>query len=136
MRPILSVLAADLYQNIGPFQEMYVHDNHDRRRLYPQVQSARPQRTQKNVAVIRSRRSTAKTSLVNPMLAQAGLVNVKFGEGGFTIDSHEWQPLEREKGVTILYQDHWHFLSPKEILSRRNGENPDPNTRLRLNNHR
>jgi GTP-binding protein len=43
-----------------------------------------------------------KTSLVNSMLAQAGLVHVKFGEGGFTLDSMTGNPLEREKGVTIL----------------------------------
>ncbi len=36
------------------------------------------------------------------MLSQAGLVHVKFGEGGFTLDSMTGNPLEREKGVTIL----------------------------------
>ena len=43
-----------------------------------------------------------KTSLVNSMLAEAGLVHVKFGESGFTLDSMTGNPLEREKGVTIL----------------------------------
>src|SRR2546423_12868482 len=47
------------------------------------------------------------------MLSQAGLVHLKFGEGGFTLDSMTGNPLEREKGVTILakiigvpYRDH------------------------------
>ncbi|MEI4884232.1 GTP-binding protein, partial [Klebsiella pneumoniae] len=30
------------------------------------------------------------------------LVHVKFGESGFTLDSMTGNPLEREKGVTIL----------------------------------
>src|SRR6202023_1134980 len=40
----------------------------------------------RNVAVI-AHVDHGKTSLVNSMLAQAGLVHVKFGEGGFTLDS-------------------------------------------------
>src|SRR5690349_24140124 len=36
------------------------------------------------------------------MLGEAGLVHVKFGESGFTLDSMTGNPLEREKGVTIL----------------------------------
>ena len=63
------------------------------------VPSAR--RELRNVAVI-AHVDHGKTSLVNSMLAQAGLVHVKFGEGGFTLDSMTGNPLEREKGVTIL----------------------------------
>jgi GTP-binding protein len=66
----------------------------------------------RNVAVI-AHVDHGKTSLVNSMLAQVGLVHVKFGEGGFTLDSMTGNPLEREKGVTILskiiglpYRDH------------------------------
>ncbi len=55
----------------------------------------------RNVAVI-AHVDHGKTSLVNSMLAQAGLVHVKFGEGVFTLDSMTGNPLEREKGVTIL----------------------------------
>jgi len=55
----------------------------------------------RNVAVI-AHVDHGKTSLVNSMLAEAGLVHVKFGEGGFTLDSMTGNPLEREKGVTIL----------------------------------
>src|SRR5438270_16569 len=55
----------------------------------------------RNVAVI-AHVEHGKTSLVNSMLGQAGLVHVKFGEGGFTLDSMTGNPLEREKGVTIL----------------------------------
>jgi len=55
----------------------------------------------RNVAVI-AHVDHGKTSLVNSMLAQAGLVHVRFGEGGFTLDSMTGNPLEREKGVTIL----------------------------------
>jgi GTP-binding protein len=63
------------------------------------VSSARPDL--RNVAVI-AHVDHGKTSLVNSMLSQAGLVHVKFGEGGFTLDSMTGNPLEREKGVTIL----------------------------------
>jgi GTP-binding protein len=66
----------------------------------------------RNVAVI-AHVDHGKTSLVNSMLSQAGLVHIKFGEGGFTLDSMTGNPLEREKGVTILskiigvpYRDH------------------------------
>jgi len=66
----------------------------------------------RNVAVI-AHVDHGKTSLVNSMLSQAGLVHLKFGEGGFTLDSMTGNPLEREKGVTILakiigvpYRDH------------------------------
>ena len=55
----------------------------------------------RNVAVI-AHVDHGKTSLVNSMLSQVGLVHVKFGEGGFTLDSMTGNPLEREKGVTIL----------------------------------
>jgi len=55
----------------------------------------------RNVAVI-AHVDHGKTSLVNSMLSQAGLVHVKFGESGFTLDSMTGNPLEREKGVTIL----------------------------------
>jgi GTP-binding protein len=55
----------------------------------------------RNVAVI-AHVDHGKTSLVNSMLAEAGLVHVKFGESGFTLDSMTGNPLEREKGVTIL----------------------------------
>jgi GTP-binding protein len=55
----------------------------------------------RNVAVI-AHVDHGKTSLVNSMLGQAGLVHVKFGESGFTLDSMTGNPLEREKGVTIL----------------------------------
>jgi GTP-binding protein len=61
--------------------------------------SARPDI--RNVAVI-AHVDHGKTSLVNSMLAQVGLVHVKFGESGFTLDSMTGNPLEREKGVTIL----------------------------------
>ncbi|HEY1297311.1 MAG TPA: translational GTPase TypA [Chloroflexota bacterium] len=61
--------------------------------------SARPDL--RNVAVI-AHVDHGKTSLVNSMLAEAGLVHVKFGESGFTLDSMTGNPLEREKGVTIL----------------------------------
>jgi GTP-binding protein len=63
------------------------------------VLSARPDI--RNVAVI-AHVDHGKTSLVNSMLSQAGLVHLKFGEGGFTLDSMTGNPLEREKGVTIL----------------------------------
>jgi len=55
----------------------------------------------RNVAVI-AHVDHGKTSLVNSMLAQTGLAHVRFGEGGFTLDSMTGNPLEREKGVTIL----------------------------------
>ena len=55
----------------------------------------------RNVAVI-AHVDHGKTSLVNSMLGQVGLVHVKFGESGFTLDSMTGNPLEREKGVTIL----------------------------------
>src|SRR5579859_4023691 len=55
----------------------------------------------RNVAVI-AHVDHGKTSLVNSMLGQAGLVHLKFGESGFTLDSMTGNPLEREKGVTIL----------------------------------
>jgi GTP-binding protein len=55
----------------------------------------------RNVAVI-AHVDHGKTSLVNSMLSQVGLVHVKFGEDGFTLDSMTGNPLEREKGVTIL----------------------------------
>jgi GTP-binding protein len=55
----------------------------------------------RNVAVI-AHVDHGKTSLVNSMLAEAGLVHLKFGEAGFTLDSMTGNPLEREKGVTIL----------------------------------
>ncbi len=55
----------------------------------------------RNVAVI-AHVDHGKTSLVNSMLNQVGLVHLKFGEGGFTLDSMTGNPLEREKGVTIL----------------------------------
>jgi GTP-binding protein len=63
------------------------------------VLSARPDI--RNVAVI-AHVDHGKTSLVNSMLGEAGLVHVKFGESGFTLDSMTGNPLEREKGVTIL----------------------------------
>jgi GTP-binding protein len=55
----------------------------------------------RNVAVI-AHVDHGKTSLVNSMLSQVGLVHLKFGEGSFTLDSMTGNPLEREKGVTIL----------------------------------
>jgi GTP-binding protein len=60
-----------------------------------------PRSDRRNVAVI-AHVDHGKTSLVNSMLSQAGLVHVKFGESGFTLDSMTGNPLEREKGVTIL----------------------------------
>jgi GTP-binding protein len=62
---------------------------------------AAPRSDLRNAAVI-AHVDHGKTSLVNSMLAQAGLVHVKFGEAGFTLDSMTGNPLEREKGVTIL----------------------------------
>ncbi len=59
--------------------------------------SARPDI--RNVAVI-AHVDHGKTSLVNSMLNEAGLVHLKFGEAGFTLDSMTGNPLEREKGVT------------------------------------
>jgi GTP-binding protein len=53
----------------------------------------------RNVAVI-AHVDHGKTSLVNSMLNEAGLVHLKFGEAGFTLDSMTGNPLEREKGVT------------------------------------
>jgi GTP-binding protein len=43
-----------------------------------------------------------KTSLVDQMLRQAGLARTRMGEGDFTLDSMTGNPLEREKGITIL----------------------------------
>ncbi|MBV9326317.1 MAG: translational GTPase TypA [Chloroflexi bacterium] len=60
-----------------------------------------PRHDIRNVAVI-AHVDHGKTSLVNSMLAEVGLVHVKFGESGFTLDSMTGNPLEREKGVTIL----------------------------------
>jgi GTP-binding protein len=79
------------------------------------VPSARP--NVRNVAVI-AHVDHGKTSLVNSMLAQAGLVHVKFGEGGFTLDSMTGNPLEREKGVTILSKIIG-IPVPKEIVNQR-----------------
>ena len=54
-----------------------------------------------------------KTSLVDQMLRQAGLARTRQGEPEFTLDSMTGNPLEREKGITILskltgipYRDH------------------------------
>ena len=54
-----------------------------------------------------------KTSLVDQMLRQAGLARTRLGEPEFTLDSMTGNPLEREKGITILskltgipYHDH------------------------------
>jgi GTP-binding protein len=63
------------------------------------VAAARPDI--RNVAVI-AHVDHGKTSLVNSMLSQVGLVHLKFGEASFTLDSMTGNPLEREKGVTIL----------------------------------
>jgi len=43
-----------------------------------------------------------KTSLVDQMLRQAGLARTRLGEPEFTLDSMTGNPLEREKGITIL----------------------------------
>jgi GTP-binding protein len=43
-----------------------------------------------------------KTSLVDQMLRQAGLARTRLGEPDFTLDSMTGNPLEREKGITIL----------------------------------
>ncbi len=55
----------------------------------------------RNVAVI-AHVDHGKTSLVDQMLRQAGLARTKMGEGDFTLDSMTGNPLEREKGITIL----------------------------------
>ncbi len=55
----------------------------------------------RNVAVI-AHVDHGKTSLVDQMLRQAGLTHTKMGEGEFTLDSMTGNPLEREKGITIL----------------------------------
>jgi GTP-binding protein len=92
------------------------------------VPTARP--NVRNVAVI-AHVDHGKTSLVNSMLAQAGLVHVKFGEGGFTLDSMTGNPLEREKGVTILSKIIG-IPVPTDILDRRNGSH-GTETDVRLN---
>jgi GTP-binding protein len=71
----------------------------------------------RNVAVI-AHVDHGKTSLVNSMLNEAGLVHVKFGEAGFTLDSMTGNPLEREKGVTILSKIIG-IPVPRHILERR-----------------
>src|SRR4051794_22861786 len=55
----------------------------------------------RNVAVI-AHVDHGKTSLVDQMLRQAGLARTRLGEPEFTLDSMTGNPLEREKGVTIL----------------------------------
>jgi GTP-binding protein len=55
----------------------------------------------RNVAVI-AHVDHGKTSLVDQMLRQAGLARARMGEGDFTLDSMTGNPLEREKGITIL----------------------------------
>jgi GTP-binding protein len=54
-----------------------------------------------------------KTSLVDQMLRQAGLTHTRQGEPEFTLDSMTGNPMERERGITILskltgvpYRDH------------------------------
>jgi GTP-binding protein len=66
----------------------------------------------RNVAVI-AHVDHGKTSLVDQMLRQAGLAGTRQGEPEFTLDSMTGNPLEREKGITILskltgvpYRDH------------------------------
>jgi GTP-binding protein len=66
----------------------------------------------RNVAVI-AHVDHGKTSLVDQMLRQAGLARTRQGEPEFTLDSMTGNPLEREKGITILskltgvpYRDH------------------------------
>ena len=55
----------------------------------------------RNVAVI-AHVDHGKTSLVDQMLRQAGLARTRLGEPEFTLDSMTGNPLEREKGITIL----------------------------------
>ncbi len=55
----------------------------------------------RNVAVI-AHVDHGKTSLVDQMLRQAGLARTRLGEPAFTLDSMTGNPLEREKGITIL----------------------------------
>src|SRR5919205_3891496 len=55
----------------------------------------------RNVAVI-AHVDHGKTSLVDQMLRQAGLARTRLGEADFTLDSMTGNPLEREKGITIL----------------------------------
>jgi GTP-binding protein len=55
----------------------------------------------RNVAVI-AHVDHGKTSLVDQMLRQAGLARTRQGEPEFTLDSMTGNPLEREKGITIL----------------------------------
>src|SRR5262245_9687668 len=55
----------------------------------------------RNVAVI-AHVDHGKTSLVDQMLRQAGLARTRMGEPEFTLDSMTGNPLEREKGITIL----------------------------------
>jgi len=66
----------------------------------------------RNVAVI-AHVDHGKTSLVDQMLRQAGLARTRQGEPEFTLDSMTGNPLERERGITILskltgipYRDH------------------------------
>jgi GTP-binding protein len=66
----------------------------------------------RNVAVI-AHVDHGKTSLVDQMLRQAGLARTRQGEPEFTRDSMTGNPLERERGITILskltgipYRDH------------------------------
>src|SRR3569833_1276105 len=47
-------------------------------------------------------RNVAVIALVDQMLRQAGLARARVGEGDFTLDSMTGNPLEREKGITIL----------------------------------
>ena len=55
----------------------------------------------RNVAVI-AHVDHGKTSLVDQMLRQAGLARTRQGEPDFTLDSMTGNPLERERGITIL----------------------------------
>src|SRR5438067_11210149 len=55
----------------------------------------------RNVAVI-AHVDHGKTSLVDQMLRQAGLIRTRQGEPEFTLDSMTGNPLERERGITIL----------------------------------
>jgi GTP-binding protein len=66
----------------------------------------------RNVAVI-AHVDHGKTSLVDQMLRQAGLTHTRQGEPEFTLDSMTGNPMERERGITILskltgvpYRDH------------------------------
>jgi len=71
----------------------------------------------RNVAVI-AHVDHGKTSLVDQMLRQAGLARTRLGEPAFTLDSMTGNPLEREKGITILPVTTQQHLSLRSVTTQ------------------